>query len=97
METWRITVLLIAVLVLILLVFIATRICLKDFEKRLFIYPKTGNRYVPLYRCKLKSPTTGDWHDAILYKSLEDGTMYVRERQDFFDKFVSNRVKYGKN
>lgn len=60
----------------------------KDLDKRLYIYPKTEHTYLPIYRCKLKCPLTGEWFDAIIYKGVEDEKYYVRERKDFFDKFV---------
>ena len=60
----------------------------KKLDSRLYIYPKTEHIYLPIYRCKLKSPSTGEWFDAIIYKGVEDKKYYVRERKDFFDKFV---------
>ena len=60
----------------------------KELDSRLYIYPKTENTYLPIYRCKLKCPSTGEWFDAIIYKGVEDKKYYVRERKDFFDKFV---------
>ena len=50
---------------------------------------------IPIYRCKLKCPSTGEWFDAIIYKGVEDERYYVRERKDFFDKFV--KLKDCKN
>lgn len=70
----------------------------KDFNKRLYIYPKTEHTYLPIYRCKLKCPSTGEWFDAIIYKGVEDERYYVRERKDFFDKFVKlNDWRNGSN
>lgn len=60
----------------------------KEFNSRLYIYPKTEHRYLPIYRCKLKCPSTGEWFDAVIYKGIEDEKYYVRERKDFFNKFV---------
>lgn len=57
-------------------------------NSRLYIYPKTEHRYLPIYRCKLKCPSTGEWFDAVIYKGIEDEKYYVRERKDFFNKFV---------
>lgn len=30
----------------------------------------------------------GAWFDAVIYKGVEDEKYYVRERKDFFNKFV---------
>ena len=44
---------------------------------------------MPLYRCRMKCPTSGEWFDAVIYRGLDDGgKYYVRERKDFLDKFV---------
>lgn len=59
-----------------------------SLNNRLYVYPKTGHTYLPLYKCKSKCPSTGEWFDAIIYKGMEDEKCYVREIQDFFDKFV---------
>lgn len=77
---------------IVLLLIVGAWYCLKwlrkDLNKRLYIYPKTEHTYLPIYRCKLKCPLTGEWFDAIIYKGVEDEKYYVRERKDFFDKFV---------
>ena len=90
----------IIILVCLIILFIIGEVYLykwlkKDFDKKLYIYPKTEHRYLPLYRCKLKCPSTGEWFDAIIYKGVEDERYYVRERKDFFDKFV--KLKDWKN
>lgn len=70
----------------------------KDFNKKLYIYPKTEHTYLPIDECKLKCPSTGEWFNAIIYKGVEDDKYYVRERKDFFDKFVKlNDWKNGNN
>lgn len=86
----------------VLLLIVGAWYCLKwlgeDLDKRLYIYPKTEHIYLPIYRCKLKCPSTGEWFDAIIYKGVEDGRYYVRERKDFFDKFVKlNDWRNGSN
>lgn len=83
----------IIILVCLIILFIIGEVYLykwlkKDFDKKLYIYPKTEHRYLPLYRCKLKCPSTGEWFDAIIYEGMDDKKCYVRERKDFFDKFV---------
>lgn len=70
----------------------------KDFDKKLYIYPKTEHRYLPLYRCKLKCPSTGEWFDAVIYEGMDDKKYYIREMEDFFDKFVKlNDWRNGSN
>lgn len=36
----------------------------------------------------MKLPIERTWIDAMIYIGLKDGNFYVRERKDFFDKFV---------
>lgn len=64
--------------------------CIKGEQYKLtYIYPKTGHKYLVLDRCKIKSPETGEWHDAYYYKGLDDNNYYAREQRDFVDKFIS--------
>lgn len=37
---------------------------------------------------QMKHPVTRKWVDAVLYKSLENGNIYVREKEDFIEKFI---------
>lgn len=34
-----------------------------------------------------KHPDSGEWIEAVLYKSLKDGKEYVRQKVDFINKF----------
>lgn len=43
---------------------------------------------MPLYRCRMKNTVSGEWFNALIYKGMDDGELYVREYKDFFDKFV---------
>lgn len=87
MET-KIIILVCLVIFLIIGAWFAIKLLNKEIDSRLYIYPKTEHTYLPIYRCKLKCPSTGEWFDAITYKGVEDKKYYVRERKDFFDKFV---------
>lgn len=79
METWRIA---IPIVVFILCVIGAW------YVSRTYVYPKTGHKYMPLYRCRMKNPVSGEWFNALIYQGMENGELYVREYKDFFDKFV---------
>ena len=68
--------------------FYIIKLRLKEIRGKLYVYPKNGHQYMPLYRCRMKNPTSGEWFDAIIYKGVEDEKFYVRERKDFLDKFV---------
>lgn len=94
MET-RIIILVCLVIFLIIGAWFDIKLLNKERDSRLYIYPKTEHTYLPIYRCKLKCPSTGEWFDAIIYKGVEDEKYYVRERKDFFDKFV--KLKDWKN
>lgn len=84
----RMIILICLVIFLIIGAWFAIKLLNKELDSRLYIYPKTEHTYLPIYRCKLKCPSTGEWFDAIIYKGVEDEKYYVRERKDFFDKFV---------
>ena len=36
----------------------------------------------------MKLPIERTWVDAFVYVDLNDGQLYVREKQDFFNKFI---------
>lgn len=36
---------------------------------------------------RMKSPESGEWYDAVLYKSTTKGEVFCRERCDFEEKF----------
>lgn len=74
METWRIV---IPIVVLVLCTIGAW-----------YVYPKNGHHYLPLFRCRMKCPATGEWFDALIYQDYNTKHLYVRDRKDFFDKFV---------
>lgn len=85
----------IIIIILGLLFYIANKIAIKESEKNIYVYPKTGNQYKVIYRCKMKLPIERTWIDSMIYIGLKDGNFYVRERKDFFDKFV--KLKDWKN
>lgn len=67
----------------------------KDLDKvaksRTFVYPGNKHRYYVMYICKLKNPTTRQWHKAVLYRGLEDDELYVRDFDDFKEQFIPIR------
>lgn len=60
----------------------------KEIKDSLYVYPKNGHHYLPLFRCRMKCPATGEWFDALIYQDYNTKHLYVRDRKDFFDKFV---------
>lgn len=60
----------------------------EELREQLYVYPKNGHQYLPLFRCRLKCPASGQWFDALIYQDYDSKHLYVREKKDFFDKFV---------
>lgn len=60
----------------------------KEIKDSLYVYPENGHQYMPLFRCRLKCPASGQWFDALIYQDYDSKHLYVRERKDFLDKFV---------
>ena len=89
---WVVLIVLVYVIGIIYLVRSAKKIC----RSRTFIYPKTGHRYYVEKIVKAKNPTTGEWHKSVLYKGIEDGQYYVRDKEDFLNKFI-NIEEYGQS
>lgn len=88
METGKIVFLIVILLFLIGGAYLTIRISLKEWKKRVYVYPKTEHLYMPLYRCRMKNPVSGEWFNVLIYQGMENGELYVREYKDFFDKFV---------
>lgn len=61
----------------------------------MYVYPKNGHQYMPLYRCRMKCPASGEWFDALIYQDCKTENLYVRDRKDFLDKFVKLEVAMG--
>lgn len=88
MEAWRIAIPIIVLIVACIGTYYTIRIMMKERNERTYVYPKTGHKYMPLYRCRMKNPVSGEWFNALIYQGMENGELYVREYKDFFDKFV---------
>lgn len=88
METWRIAISVVIFILCVIGVWYVIRLRVKEIRNRTYVYPKTGHKYMPLYRCRMKNPISGEWFNALIYQGMENGKLYVREYKDFFDKFV---------
>lgn len=86
MEVWKIIIPIVVFILCPLGIWYATKLKLKEIREKLYIYPK--NEYLPLFRCRLKCPASGQWFDALIYQDYDSKHLYVREKKDFFDKFV---------
>ena len=75
-------------IILIICTLISIHAMKEKINDDLYIYPKTGHKYLCLTKCKLKCPSTGNWYNAVIYEEIEDGNYYVREEKDFLAKFV---------
>ena len=88
METWRIAIPTVILILCAIGAWYAIRLRIKEIRSITYIYPKTGHKYMPLHRCRMKNPVSGEWFNALIYQGMENGELYVREYKDFFDKFV---------
>lgn len=76
MEAWRIAI----PIVVLILASIGVRLMRKEQRDRMYVYPKNGHQYIPLYRCRMKCPASGEWFDALIYEDCETEKLYVRDR-----------------
>lgn len=51
------------------------------------VYEYKEKTYTVLYPALLKDGRSGVWNKALVYKSLETGLVYCRDRDDFESKF----------
>lgn len=90
MEIWK--VLVVTVVVVIALCGLIYTIHLLNYDeqkKRIYVYPKTKNRYLAKGIVKMKDSLSNEWIDAVLYISLRNGQYYVRDKRQFLDKFIT--------
>lgn len=88
METWRIVIPIVVLVLCTIGAWYVVRLRVKEIRSITFVYPKNGHHYLPLFRCRMKCPATGEWFDALIYQDYNTKHLYVRDRKDFFDKFV---------
>lgn len=79
--------LLVIAIILVGLVALIFELC-RIYKGKIYIHIETGKEYMPESVIQMKHPVTRKWVDAVLYRSLENGNIYVREREDFIEKFV---------
>lgn len=70
---------------------------LNDMEKKIYQhkdktvgesgYSHDGKYQIVCCDAKMKNPTTREWLDCVIYANIDTDDIYVREKQDFFDKF----------
>lgn len=88
MEAWRIAIPIVVLILSTIGAWYTVRLMRKEQRDRMYVYPKTGHKYMPLYRCRMKNPVSGEWFNALIYQGMENSELYIREDKDFFDKFV---------
>lgn len=45
-------------------------------------------KYHILREARMKNPTNGEWHDCVIYQDIVNEAVYVREKNDFYNKFI---------
>lgn len=58
-------------------------------------YPHNGT-YLIIDYCRMKNSVSREWEDAVIYENPE-GKRYVRELNDFIDKFQKVEIYGSKN
>ena len=59
--------------------------CANDYF--LMIYKYKGKHYQVLSFGEMKNPHTRLWEDCVIYIQLENRKTYVRNKEEFFEKF----------
>lgn len=53
----------------------------------MMIYTYKGKQYQVLIYGEMKNPYTRNWEECIVYIQLENRKTYVRNKEEFFEKF----------
>ena len=88
MEYWRIFIPMAILILCTIGAWYTVRLMRKEQRDRMYVYPKNGHQYLPLYRCRMKCPASGEWIDALVYQDCNTKHLYVMDRKDFINKFV---------
>jgi hypothetical protein len=80
-------ILLVIAIILVGLVALIFDLC-RIYKRKIYIHIETGKEYMPESVIQMKHPVTRKWVEAVLYRSLENGNIYVREKEDFIEKFI---------
>lgn len=88
MEYWRIFIPMAILILCTIGAWYTVRLMRKEQRDRMYVYPKNGHQYLPLYGCRMKCPASGEWIDALVYQDCNTKHLYVMDRKDFLDKFV---------
>ena len=88
MEYWRIAIPIVVLILASIGTWYTVILRRKEIRSIMYVYPKNGHQYLPLYGCRMKCPASGEWIDALVYQDCNTKHLYVRDRKDFFDKFV---------
>ena len=88
MEYWRIFIPMAILILCTIGAWYTVRLMRKEQRDRMYVYPKNGHQYLPLYGCRMKCPASGEWIDALIYQDCNTKHLYVMGRKDFLDKFV---------
>ena len=46
--------------------------------------------YRVVNKARMKNPATREWMNCVIYSDIDNGSIYVREINDFFDKFIES-------
>nr|DAI06077.1 MAG TPA: hypothetical protein [Crassvirales sp.] len=100
MEAWRIAIPIVVLILASIGAWYTVRLMRKEQRDRMYVYPKNGHQYMPLSRCRMKCPTSGEWFDALIYQDCNTKELYVMDRKNFLDKFIKlteyNNGNYSK-
>lgn len=88
METWRISIPIVVLVLCTIGAWYVAKPRWEEIRSKMYVYPKNGHHYLPLFRCRMKCPAAGEWFDALICQGYNTKHLYVRDRKDFFDKFV---------
>lgn len=66
----------------------------KVFEHKDKSVGESGYSHDGIYRvvnkARMKNPATREWMNCVIYSDIDNGSIYVREINDFFDKFIES-------
>lgn len=50
-------------------------------------YPHDG-KYRIIREARMKNHYSGEWLDCVIYQDISNKSLYVREKNDFYNKFI---------
>lgn len=88
METWKLITIIAVLILCIVSTWYMVKLGHEEIRSSIYVYTKSGRHYLPLFKCAMKCPVSGEWFEGIVYQDYETKHVFARYKKDFLNRFV---------